>query len=440
MSENKNKWQEISDILSSERDEIYDYFGGTTKRTDDAAGPVELSSDELDLPEPPQPQVELETNEPETAEPESVEPVASEPEAVEPEMAMEQQTDDLLDSTQPTEPVETAAAAAGADSGQDDSDDYSFPTLEDLDVEPEPPRPRKKPKRRSEKTTQPAAAPEIPAEPVSETQDSESSPQPISDDAIGGHWNDLAAELGITSNDLDVDAPEEELEEIMDEAIDSQQPAEPETFEPVQLPEDLSAVSSLFELHETSESEEVLSSMFVPSGDETLDDEVEPEERVVDDIVVDTDEEFIEFNVQDLEDDDSESSDRRRKRKRKRVSSKESDSESGDEPESRRRRRERPKRRQESDDQSPRPAKSESDDVVRDEKRRRRRSKSRSRDDREENVTEESRDTKVSSGSSKKSKKNVPTWSEAINSIVDGNMLQRKKSSGQRRRRGNRNN
>ena len=398
----KNKWQEIADILGSEsQDEIYDYFGGTTKRSDDAAGPVELTSEELDLPEPP-PQP-----------------------APKDELSLADSQDESQEEQVDFANMETVEWD-GTESSDDDSDD-AFPSLSDLDA-PVPPKAKQKKPKRTEKPKK-AAVEKVPVEPTPAAD------EPVELEANDGHWNDLAAELGIASSELahDVDLEEPDLVDSLTESkteIDDSAP---------QIPDDLSTVSSLFEPLESDQSEEVLSSMFVPSGDQSF-DEPESSAEVVEDFV-DEDAEFIEFDVQDLDEEDSGSSDRRRNRKRKRsqpTSDLQETEEEQEEEKRPRRRRERSRRGRRDGQQEERASgRSEvgSDSEQHDDQPRRR--KSRSRDDNDQRAE---RDSKVSATSSKKSKKNVPTWSEAVDSIIDGNLSSRKKSTGQRRRRGNRNN
>ena len=154
--DDSGRWQEIANILGADsRDELSDYFGGTTKRTSDAEGPVEI---------------EIEIVDEEASD-------ASDPEVV----------DEMADRSA-DEVVEQVVVESGSTAGELDESDLVFTRDEEEPV---------KTKRTEKKRTEKKPAKKTAAKPKTSEASRVEQVAHAAVPAKPGHWNDLPGELGL---------------------------------------------------------------------------------------------------------------------------------------------------------------------------------------------------------------------------------------------------
>ncbi|MGI9517534.1 MAG: hypothetical protein ACR2NP_10830 [Pirellulaceae bacterium] len=362
------------------------------------------------------------------------------------------------DEAPSTETAELAKADQSADPGSDLVIDWSQPATEPAPTpvaETEAKKPVSKKRSRPRKAVEESPAASAPADPPVES-----------------HWDDLASTLGV-SPDVAPATPPPAASESTPVAAESTESASrsrsskkrrSRSESPKSHDEEKPAASAfgagLIDLEATEDDREedaqkaILSEMFVPSEDPSVydvDDETsaagdpddfddDQEDELDGGVIIEGDEEFIEFEVEDLEP--------AGKRPRRRPASREQSREESDRPargrRSRRDEEERPARsRKRRDESAPASGRSRSNEDEEERPRRRRRRRKSTSESSDSRSTRPSRaaeadlddSTDLDDHADRKPKK-LPTWSETIDVIVEANLASRKKSP--RRRRGGR--
>lgn len=460
-------WQDLAEQLGADTSrEIDDYFGGTTTF-------VNVELDETDLPD----------NLPQPVEPaaSALEPSTSKPEiepANETEINMTTEESDVDEAASQDEVAQPQASESDLEIG------WNAPT-----ATPSSP-PRKKKERPAKSRKRASVEPEP-------NKKKESQPVPDSN-----HWDSLASSLGLEATPTDDEVAKEPVAEVDETVNDDEVPVailveEPESQEPeIAEKEEVASEASvtptaaggfgagLLDLGPLEKSDEelvqenILGEMFV-SSDEEFEDEDEPVAGQDDDAPGEEssfDDEFVEFEVEDLDPGGRRPRGRKKTSRRpEREESASSDDErgerSGRKERSRRSRDEKPQREarsrrsrdenEEGTEDRPRPKKKrraerteEATSKERPGKRRRRRRSSESEetvvaDNKTDDLDSDRQESREKRGGKSRKKsgageKKLPTWNDTINVVVDGNIESRskkppRKKRGGRPRRGNQN-
>lgn len=453
--------------------EINDYFGGNSSRKFE---PIE--DDEL-----------LELDDPVETEPE---PSHDDDTGCQPELNADEAQAEVFDIAQPDCAADLKEGEREQDEDDSESDSVELPTIEQAD---EPAVAETSASENvdpwallaSDLGIQPTVAAKKP--PVSEDQAEESRPAKAKKKKAGGTKSRRSAESGAKSPapessagggfaaGLFEDKPSPIVEEAVAEVETPQQPElessptrrqqepdsraakaderdEPESEKPV---EDFFGIGLFDEDQSAQPSKEILSEMFVPSGESFETPEVDEDlsasadefrnEVVVEDVSESFDDDMIEFEVTELGGDDK-GPRRARRRRRGRAEREPAETHSPpEEPESGRREK---RRRGEVRDDERRPKKSRKTRAVQEEaelvespveaearrekpgRRRKRRRDTEFEEERSDDVErreEKSRDSRK--------RPSIPTWDDAIGGVIEKNIQLRAKSSnsGKRRKR-----